>query len=410
MISNRWCSAVTLVAMLACCHVASGQEENQAEQAGAVAFERPEITDEPPPQSTFERVDGIFADAVNVIATVLFYQLGKTERDYIVFERNSVYIRSRGSTDLFQNLNPDDPGQPQTLTDEQVELLAAQGRLVDGHTIEGSAKYYRLGSVDGQPIEYVTIKQDSPDGTVSYGDRFSFNPESTDYQIISAKRNLLGEQTLTQATVDEFDQLGFLKQNSSPRDGQPAYRFTESIAGIPIVVAWLAAGAVFFTLYMRGFNFWGFSHAVAIVRGKYDNPEETGEVTHFQALASALSATIGLGNIAGVTIAMTLGGPGAFFWMLVCGLFGMCTKFTECTLGQKYRHVKPDGTVLGGPMRYPQSRTRRNGSRLAGDDFVDRFHSDVHPRQLRGREHVSGESIRQRHAGGLSTGQSRKDL
>jgi AGCS family alanine or glycine:cation symporter len=103
---------------------------------------------------------------------------------------------------------------------------------------------------------------------------------------------------------------------------------------------------------MRGFNLRGFRHSLQVVSGKYDNPNETGEVTHFQALMSALSATVGLGNIAGVTIAMTLGGPGAFFWMMVCGFFGMTSKFVECTLGQKYRTVKPDGTVLGGPMRY----------------------------------------------------------
>ncbi|HCP84925.1 MAG TPA: alanine glycine permease, partial [Planctomycetaceae bacterium] len=113
---------------------------------------------------------------------------------------------------------------------------------------------------------------------------------------------------------------------------------------MPIVVLWLACGALFFTLMMRGYNIWGFRHAVEIVRGKYDNPDEDGEVTHFQALSSALSATVGLGNIAGVTIAMTAGGPGAFFWMLMCGFFGMTSKFVECTLGQKYRKVKEDGT------------------------------------------------------------------
>ncbi|MEO1998972.1 MAG: alanine/glycine:cation symporter family protein [Planctomycetaceae bacterium] len=136
---------------------------------------------------------------------------------------------------------------------------------------------------------------------------------------------------------------------------------TESVGGAPLVVLWLALGAVFFTLFMRGYNLWGFRHAIEVVRGKFDNPAEPGEVTHFQALASALSATVGLGNIAGVTIAMASGGPGAFFWMVACGLLGMTSKFVECTLGQKYRQVKPDGSVLGGPMQYLHAGLKEMG-------------------------------------------------
>jgi len=123
-------------------------------------------------------------------------------------------------------------------------------------------------------------------------------------------------------------------------------------ASIPFVVAWLLVGAVFFTLRMGFINIRGFWHALRLTRGDYDDASEPGEVTHFQALASALSATVGLGNIAGVAIAVGVGGPGATFWMIVCGLLGMTSKFTECTLGQMYRKVLPDGTVLGGPMEY----------------------------------------------------------
>lgn len=140
--------------------------------------------------------------------------------------------------------------------------------------------------------------------------------------------------------------------NLDPAATTPVYFSVEHGGGAPIVVLWLAGGSLFFTFYMGFFNFWGFGHAIDVVRGKYDDPNEAGEVTHMQALSSALSATVGLGNIAGVTLAMTMGGPGAFFWMICCGFFGMSSKFAECTLGQKYRHVKPDGTVLGGPMRY----------------------------------------------------------
>jgi len=121
---------------------------------------------------------------------------------------------------------------------------------------------------------------------------------------------------------------------------------------VPLVVLWLLVGAIFFTLRMGFINFRGFWHGIRLTRGDYDNPEETGEVSHFQALASALSATIGLGNIAGVAIAVINGGPGAIFWMIVAGLLGMSSKFAECTLSQMYRKVAPDGTVSGGPMHY----------------------------------------------------------
>ncbi len=121
---------------------------------------------------------------------------------------------------------------------------------------------------------------------------------------------------------------------------------------IPFVVGWLLVAGIFLTLRMGFINFRAFRHAIDLVRGKYDDPSETGEVSHFQALSSALSATVGLGNIAGVALAIGLGGPGATFWMIVVGLIGMTSKFTECSLGMMFRRVSADGTVLGGPMRY----------------------------------------------------------
>lgn len=121
---------------------------------------------------------------------------------------------------------------------------------------------------------------------------------------------------------------------------------------IPFVVIWLAGGAIFLTLRMGFINLRGFTHAIRVTKGDYDDPEDPGEVTHFQALTSALSATVGLGNIAGVAIAVGTGGPGALFWMIAAGFFGMTSKFVECTLGQVYRKVEPDGHVSGGPMRY----------------------------------------------------------
>ena len=121
---------------------------------------------------------------------------------------------------------------------------------------------------------------------------------------------------------------------------------------VPFVVVWLIVAAVYFSIRMRFINFRGFKHAIVLVMGKYNNPNSQGEVTHFQALATALSATVGLGNIAGVAVAISVGGPGATFWLITAGILGMATKFVECTLGVKYRDIDDKGQVSGGPMYY----------------------------------------------------------
>jgi AGCS family alanine or glycine:cation symporter len=121
---------------------------------------------------------------------------------------------------------------------------------------------------------------------------------------------------------------------------------------LPIVVVWLVCGALFFTFRFQFINFRGFRHGIDCVRGRYSDPTEAGEISHFQALSAALSATVGLGNIAGVAFAVGIGGPGAVFWMIIGGLLGMSSKFAECTLGQRYRKIDEHGRVTGGPMLY----------------------------------------------------------
>ena len=128
--------------------------------------------------------------------------------------------------------------------------------------------------------------------------------------------------------------------------------FMSEQARLPFIVAWLILGALYFTLRMNFINVRGFRHAIAVTVGRYDKAGDPGEVSHFQALSSALSATVGLGNIAGVALAVSAGGPGAVFWMVTAGFLGMSSKFVECTLGQMYREVDDSGRVLGGPMRY----------------------------------------------------------
>ncbi len=123
-------------------------------------------------------------------------------------------------------------------------------------------------------------------------------------------------------------------------------------ANLPVVVLWLVVGAVFFTLKMGFVSIHGFKHAIELVRGDYSDPNGHGEVSHFQALATAVSGTVGIGNIGGVAVAVTVGGPGATFWLILAGFLGMSTKFVECTLGVKYRQEFDDGHVSGGPMYY----------------------------------------------------------
>lgn len=134
---------------------------------------------------------------------------------------------------------------------------------------------------------------------------------------------------------------------------------------LPLIVLWLIAAAVVLTFYFRFVNLRGFVHGFRLIRGDYSNPRDTGEVSHFQALATALSGTVGLGNIAGVAVAITIGGPGATFWMIIAGLLGMSTKFCECTLGVKYRRENPDGSVSGGPMYYLSRGLAERSPRLA---------------------------------------------
>jgi AGCS family alanine or glycine:cation symporter len=145
-----------------------------------------------------------------------------------------------------------------------------------------------------------------------------------------------------------------------------------SIGDNPFVIYLLVGSALFFTLYFGFPNIKYFLISINVVRGKYDdiekenNKTDDGEVSHFQALATAVSGTVGNGNIAGVALAIALGGPGATFWMIICGLLGMSTKFVECTLGVYYRDVDENGIVYGGPMYYLKKGLKDRGFEVLG--------------------------------------------
>lgn len=144
---------------------------------------------------------------------------------------------------------------------------------------------------------------------------------------------------------------------------------------IPIIICWILIAGIFFTIYFKGISIWGFKHALDVVSGKNHKKENNdddkksdncGEVSSFQALATALSGTIGIGSIAGVAISISIGGPGAAFWIFMGALLGMSIKFIEATLAVKYRRFNPDGSVSGGPMHYIAHGLTRNKMRWLG--------------------------------------------
>ncbi|MBI81975.1 MAG: alanine glycine permease [Planctomycetaceae bacterium] len=159
--------------------------------------------------------------------------------------------------------------------------------------------------------------------------------------------------------------FGAIHVDEIDRDGKPVLepdgKQKQKTIAIPFLVTVLILGAIFFTCWYRFINVRGFKHALDVVLGRYDNPNDEGEISHFRALTSALSATVGLGNIAGVAVAIVLGGPGAVLWMMIAAVFGMTAKFSSCTLSQMYRQVNADGSISGGPMYYLDIGLRKKG-------------------------------------------------
>ena len=147
------------------------------------------------------------------------------------------------------------------------------------------------------------------------------------------------------------------------------YSVTIFGADVSLIVVWLISAAVFFTIWFGFPQLRSIPHSLNLVRGRYSHPEDAGEVSHFQALATAVSGTVGLGNIAGVAVAISLGGPGATFWMILAGFFGMASKMAECTLGVMYRREHADGSVSGGPMYY----LRDGVAKVTGNPRLGKF-------------------------------------
>lgn len=187
-------------------------------------------------------------------------------------------------------------------------------------------------SKDGQDLETFSTANGTLEHLASEGEMI-YNFEDTKHVVEEGAHNF--------AYIIYDEPVALAHPNGDPQTKE-----------IPFIVVWLVLGAIFFTFRMGFINIRGFRHALQLARGKFDDPHAPGQVTHFQALATAVSGTVGLGNIAGVAVAVSLGGAGATFWMILAGFLGMSSKFVECTLGVKYRHINEEGRVFGGPMHY----------------------------------------------------------
>jgi len=166
--------------------------------------------------------------------------------------------------------------------------------------------------------------------------------------------------------VDPFYELGIYDQQVYDDNGKPVFDENGNPVKAPLrmIVLWLLAGGIFFTVFLKFIGFRGIKHAIDIIRGKYADKTSKGEVTPFQSVTTALSATVGMGNIAGVALAIGIGGPGATFWMILAGLLGMSLKFAEVALGHKYRIFGKDGSVSGGPMYYLKNGLKKRGKNM----------------------------------------------
>ena len=221
---------------------------------------------------------------------------------------------------------------PNWSSDMEGKFILEEWLVPEGNKV-GKGDKIAILSRNGSEIDTITspvvgqLKYLAKEGGVVY------NPENVEHLIEQGAHFL--------ASVKYDEPVPILHPNGDKQE-----------KAIPFIVIWLVIGAFFFTIRMGFINFRGFRHSIDLARGKYDDPDAPGQVTHFQALATAVSGTVGLGNIAGVGVAISLGGAGATFWMIVCGLLGMSSKFVECTLGVKYRGILPDGRVFGGPMNY----------------------------------------------------------
>ncbi|WP_026915404.1 amino acid carrier protein [Christiangramia portivictoriae] len=228
---------------------------------------------------------------------------------------------------------------------EDAKFVLAEWLVEDGeHVNEGDP--IAVVTKNGENIEVLANADGTLDHFLGEGEVI-YNSENKQHVIEQ------GAQYFASIVYDE--PIALLHPNGDPQT-----------KNIPFIVVWLVLGALFFTIRLGFINIRGFKHSLQLAKGKYDDPNAPGQVTHFQALATAVSGTVGLGNIAGVAVAISLGGAGATMWMILAGLLGMSSKFVECTLGVKYRFINADGRVFGGPMNYLRYGLEKRNKRGLG--------------------------------------------
>ncbi|MDP3312285.1 amino acid carrier protein [Lutibacter sp.] len=282
-----------------------------------------------PMKNISERFNGTFTPVVDAIAMVLFWDPFSAVG---IYDPN-VYVEKK---------NIPIPGWSPGIEGEfliKKWLVEDGAKVKEGDTIaiisKGGSEIVGRAYVDG------TLKHLAKEGETIYNS--------------ANKKDVIEEGAHNYAAVVYDEHIALLHPNGDVQK-----------KNIPFIVIWLSIGALFFTIRMGFISIKGFRHAIDLARGKYDDPNAPGEVTHFQALATAVSGTVGLGNIAGVAVAISLGGAGATFWIILAGLLGMSSKFVECTLGVKYRDIAADGRVFGGPMNYLRKGLEKQNKKVLG--------------------------------------------
>lgn len=266
------------------------------------------------------KIDAYFGKAVNAIVPILFYEPFSAEvKDKQTGEVVKIFAAAK-----------DESGKTHSIIQIKVEKDGISSFLNGAEPCLDQGGQFQLNE---QAFLYLTQWRFE-------NNQFTYDRPYTSDSLEAKGMKVLWDKDESSGQKTPIFQISQLEIEQSKTEG------------MPLIVVILLFGSLFYTLWYKFANFRFFKHAIDCVRGIYDNPKDPGEISHFQALTSALSATVGLGNIAGVAIAIALGGPGAIFWMMLLGFLGMSSKFHECTLGQVYRWIDHKHRVHGGPKYY----------------------------------------------------------
>lgn len=266
-----------------------------------------------PTESITEMFNSNVQPAVDVLGAILFWD---------PFAATGLYDATVYVSEVKQEL-------PNKETNIKADYLIKSWKIAEGEHVEKGDELAIIEKPDQTTFTVFATRTGNIEKLFQEGDIISRKPETGEFKALP-----LG--------IIHFDEAQpLLHPNGDTKTNT-----------IPFIVIWLILGSIFFTIRLKFVNIRGFKHSIDLARGKFDDPDAPGTITHFQAMATAVSATVGLGNIAGVAVAISLGGAGATFWMFLAGFFGMSLKFAECTLGVKYRFIDQGGRIFGGPMNY----------------------------------------------------------